>query len=91
MHAGLRDSFHCRAVYVTHCTPVRLQCSQGRYGDTDVYAGMHMAPCGWILYSDFEINQGARGCSREAAQQQLDRCEQAPVAQASWAGLPRVF
>ena len=40
MHAGLRDSFHCRAVYVTHCTPVRLQCSQGRYGDTDVYAGI---------------------------------------------------
>jgi len=54
---------------------------------TVVYTDIHKwSPCGWILYSDFEINQGARGCSREAAQQRLDRCERAPAAQASWAG-----
>jgi len=39
-----------------------------------------------LLFPDIEINQGVRGCFREADQQRLDRCERAPVAQASWAG-----
>ena len=59
---------------------------------TVVYTDIHKgSPCGWIRYSDFEINQGVRGCFREADQQQLCRCERAPAAQASWAVLPRVF
>jgi len=56
-----------------------------------VYGHSQGVPCGWIRYSDFEINQGVRGCFPEADRQRLDRCERAPVAQASWAGLPRVF